>query len=126
MKKIITMILIVAVIVGAGILEHRYVEKTFAEFNDKMVEIDQLIKEQDTQTALIKTREMTEWWDKKRNVLEIVSYSQDIRNVSVIIGELEGSLIAGDLQNAQSKSTSMFALIINIKNVLDFNIKDIF
>lgn len=126
MKKIITMIIIITIIVSAGIWEHFYVEKTFDEFYDKVSEIDSLIKEKDTKSALEKTKEMSIWWEKKRKPIEIIAYSQDIRSVSVVIGEIEGSLIADDLKNAQSKITSMFALILNTKNILDFNAKDIF
>lgn len=126
MKKIIIFSIILIIIIGAGIWENIFIKDTFSEFNERMLEIGEYIENDDSQSALVKTQELTVWWKKKLNVIEVVAYSPDIRLVSVTLAELEGSLKINDIANSQSKHTSILALALNIENILDFNLKDVF
>jgi hypothetical protein len=126
MSRVITAFVLLAIMVTAGILEHINVDNTFDEMKFRAEEIDELIKEGDIEAALQKCAETAKWWDSKRDLIEAFSYSPDTRLLSVTIGEIEGSLIADDLKNAQSKVTSLLYLIDNVHNVLDFNFQDIF
>lgn len=104
MKKIILIVVLLIIILGAGITEHICINKTFEEFNERLDAIDAFIDGENAAAALEKTVELQKWWDKKRQYIESVSYTPDIRSVNVIIGEIEGSLATDDLKNAESKS----------------------
>jgi hypothetical protein len=125
MKKLIIICVLLAIILGAGIFEHYYIEKTFTEFNKRLDGIATSIEDEDVDSAMKQTKELKEWWDKKRELIESVSYTPDIRTINVIIGEIEGSLGFDDLENAESKVVSLYGVIRNVKEILDFDGADI-
>lgn len=125
MKRAIVLIILFLLVIGAGIGEHFYVHKTFDEFDSRMHEIEDFIDNEKGDEALARTEDLQTWWLKKKEVLESVSYCNDARQVNVVIGELQGSLEIGDLDNASSKIISLYQLINNIRDTLDFNAQDI-
>lgn len=124
MKKVIVALLMLSVIITAGILEHNYIEKTFEELDNKLQKIeDQILIESDESLTL--TNELTEWWEGKRKVMELFTFSPDLRAFSVALAEQKGSLECGDFNNALSKCASLQSMSTNLHHVLDFNIEDI-
>lgn len=126
MKKLIIAISLLCVIVAGGIVEHFHVDKTFDQFTEKCDALDVLILAEDTEGALAYCKDMSSWWDEKRDLIEAFSYAQDTRMISVTLGEIEGSLEASDLKNSQSKVVSLRYLLDNVHEILDFNVRDIF
>ncbi|MEG1612842.1 MAG: DUF4363 family protein [Clostridia bacterium] len=126
MRKAVLLILILAIIVSAGVSEHYFIHRTFDSFNLQLQEIDSLIDKNKSSEALEKVRILQKWWDKKRKIIDGISFSPDSRQVNVVIGEIEGSLDTDDMQNAESKIDSLFELIKNIRDILDFDFADIF
>lgn len=124
MKKVIVAILMLALIITAGLLEHNYIEKTFEELDEKLNKIEDAIYS-GSDTALSLTNDLTEWWESKRKVMELFTFSPDLRAFSVALAEQKGSLECGDFNNALSKCASLKSMSKNLHNVLDFNIEDI-
>ena len=124
MKKVIVALLMLTVIVTAGILEHNYIEKTFAELDEKLNAIIYEINFE-SDNALTLTNELVEWWEKKRKVMELFTFSPDLRAFSVALAEQKGSLECGDFNNALSKCVSLLSISKNLHDVLDFNVQDI-
>lgn len=125
MKKMIIGIIGLLLILTAGILEHFHVDKVFNEFSARAEKLGEYIAAEDESAALNCCTELSQWWQDNRYQIEAFSYSTDIRSISVTIGEIEGSLMAGDFVNAQSKIISLQYLIDNVHNVVDFNWSDI-
>lgn len=124
MKKVIVALLMLSVIITAGILEHNYIEKTFEELDNKLQKIEEQIHIESDESLTL-TNELTEWWEGKRKVMELFTFSPDLRAFSVALAEQKGSLECGDFNNALSKCVSLQSMSTNLHNVLDFNIEDI-
>lgn len=124
MKKVVVALLMLVLIVTAGIIEHNYIEKTFSELDEKLGEIEQEIH-LESDKALELTNQLIDWWESKRKVMELFTFSPDLRAFSVALAEQKGSLECGDFNNALSKCESLYSLSKNLHNVLDFNIEDI-
>lgn len=124
MKRVIFAFIVLAVIITAGILETVYVDKLFSSLDDRLDNVEQLVAAED-ESAYPAFCELSRWWEKQRTFLELFSYSPDVRNFSVALGETDGSLICGDNQNALSKLRSLKIMASNIHNILDFNFADV-
>lgn len=126
MKKTIFAIVLLSAILGAGIWEAVYIDRTFKDLDQQLTTINKLIADEKLEEALDKTNKTLDWWEDKRKNLEIFTYNSDMRQLSVCLGEAVGSLKIGDSQNALSKTQSTIVMANNIKQILDFNIQDIF
>ncbi len=124
MKKVVLAILILAVIITGGILEDRYIHKTFDSLDVSLKEIEKLIEAEDDK-SLDKVVELTMWWEQRRMYMELFAFSPDVRAFSVALAETEGSIRCDDYQNALSKCLSLIVMANNIKKLLDFNAEDI-
>lgn len=124
MKKVVLAIVILAVIITGGVLEDLYVHKTFSTLNDKLVNLQNAIKEESDECADM-ANEISDWWEKKRMYMELFAFSPDVRAFSVALAETQGSIECEDYQNALSKCRSLIVMADNIKRLLDFNAEDI-
>lgn len=124
MKKVVLAILILTVIITGGILEDRYIHKTFDSLDISLKEIEKLIEAEDDK-SLDKVVELTMWWEQRRMYMELFAFSPDVRAFSVALAETEGSIRCDDYQNALSKCLSLIVMANNIKKLLDFNAEDI-
>lgn len=124
MKKVVLAILILAVIITGGILEDRYIHKTFDSLDVSLKEIEKLIEAEDDK-SLDKVVELTMWWEQRRMYMELFAFSPDVRAFSVALAETEGSIRCDDYQNALSKCLSLIVMANNIKKLLNFNAEDI-
>lgn len=125
MKKAVILFIIFLMILGAGIAEHFFVHKTFDDFNERIGKIEAALQNNDVENALAYAEDLQNFWARKRKLVEAISYCQDARQVNVILGELTGSLRCEDTDNAFSKIESLYQLIQNIRDMLDFNAIDI-
>ena len=124
MKRVVLALLILAMIIASGVLEHVYITKTFDRLDEMLRDLESLIKEQND-SALESIREINSWWEKKRTYIELFAYSPDVRAFSVALAETGGSLECGDFDNALSKCRSLIVMAQSIKRILDFNVEDI-
>ncbi len=124
MKKVVFAIILLAIIITGGVLENSYITHTFDELDDMLRNLEQCIIDED-KTALEEVRKISEWWEERRTYIELFAYSPDVRSFSVALGETDGSLECEDYQNALSKCRSLMVMADNIKQLLDFNARDI-
>ena len=109
MKRLVVAVAVLLAIIAAGAVEAVYVDKVFDELAGRI--------------SLLESA--TEWWEKRRHILELFTYSPDMRAFSVALAETEGSLECGDDKNALSKCQSLLTMAGNIHDMLDFNLQDI-
>ncbi len=124
MKKVILAISVLLIIVTAGILENAFVNKTFDGLDERLISLENSIKAED-EGAVEEVQKLTKWWEKRRNYLEMLAYSPDVRAFSVALAETDGSLQCGDFDNALSKCQSLLVMSKNLRRLLDFNVEDI-
>ncbi|MDE6550152.1 MAG: DUF4363 family protein [Clostridia bacterium] len=125
MKKIILVLVILAIIVGLGITEQVCVSKTFDNALNQSKKITQAIEAEDYVSAAELTQEMSDWWSKKRDVLEFVCPNNDIKVVMVAIGDLKGALDAEMWEDSLQKAVLLTYTIENSKNLLTFKWKNV-
>ena len=125
MKKIILVLVILAIIVGLGITEQVCVSKTFDNALNQSKKITQAIEAEDYVSAEELTQEMSDWWSKKRDVLEFVCPNNDIKVVMVAIGDLKGALDAEMWEDSLQKAVLLTYTIENSKNLLTFKWKNV-
>lgn len=124
MKKVILAITVLLIIITAGILENEFVNRTFDELDGRLTSLENLIKAED-ESAVDEVKELTKWWEKRRNYLEMLAFSPDVRAFSVALAETDGSLQCGDFDNSLSKCQSLLVMSNNLRRLLDFNVEDI-
>ena len=124
MKKVIIAIIILSLILVAGILEAVYIDDVFDDVATRLDSLETLIQAQD-EDALGSIKDLSCWWEKKREHIELFAYSPDLRSFSIALAETEGSIECGDFDNALSKCESLKVMAVNIHKVLDFNGLDI-
>jgi hypothetical protein len=124
MKKVVVALVILAVIITAGVLEHHHIDKTFNTLDEKLYAIENEIH-LNSPNALVLTKELSSWWEQQRKHVELFTFSPDIRAFSVALAEQEGSLECGDFDNAMSKCQSLISMSKNIHQILDFNVEDV-
>ncbi|NLZ25831.1 MAG: DUF4363 family protein [Clostridiales bacterium] len=125
MKKTIIAIVVLVLILTAGILETIYIEKTFKELSERVTEARNLIIKEDAEGALKIIDDTTNWWEERKDKLELITFSPDLRALSAALGETKGSLMCGDTQNALSKVESILIMSDNVREIINFNIRDI-
>lgn len=124
MKRVVVAVIVLVLIITGGVLENYYINRTFDKLDEDLKDLEQSITMQ-SNDALIKLQDLSQWWEKRRMYIELFAYSPDVRAFSVALGETEGSLRCGDYQNALSKCHSLIVMGKNIRQLLDFNAEDI-
>lgn len=124
MKRLVVAVAVLLAIIAAGAVEAVYVDKVFDELAGRVSLLESAIKDPEDD-AIGEVRSLTEWWEKRRHILELFTYSPDMRAFSVALAETEGSLECGDDKNALSKCQSLLTMAGNIHDMLDFNLQDI-
>lgn len=124
LKTVIAAVLLV-VIIGFGVWETLFVDRVFGELDERLSSMKTRIDAEDCEGALEETTSAIEFWEDKRRVLELIAYASDLRAFSVAIAEVKGSLEKEDMENAASKTESLFSISHNLHDLLDFNVSDI-
>ena len=124
MKKVVIAIAILSLILVAGILEAVYIDRVFGDLGGRLDALATMIFEEDDKSSE-SIDDLTNWWEKKREYIELFAYSPDLRSFSIALAETKGSIERGDFDNALSKCESLKVMADNIHKVLDFNGLDI-
>ena len=125
MKKIILVIILLGIIVGLGVTEQVCVSKTFDNALNQSRSITQAIRAEDYESAAQMTQDMSDWWSKKRDLLEFVCPNNDIKVVMVAIGDLKGALDAEMWEDSLQKAVLLTYTVENSKNLLTFKWKNV-
>lgn len=125
MKKIILVFILLGIIVGLGITEQVCVSKTFDNALNQSRSITQAIQAEDYESAAQMTQDMSDWWSKKRDILEFVCPNNDIKVVMVAIGDLKGALDAEMWEDSLQKAVLLTYTVENSKNLLTFKWKNV-
>lgn len=125
MKKIILVIILLGIIVGLGVTEQVCVSKTFDNALNQSRSITQAIQAEDYEAAAQMTQDMSDWWSKKRDILEFVCPNNDIKVVMVAIGDLKGALDAEMWEDSLQKAVLLTYTVENSKNLLTFKWKNV-
>lgn len=123
--KVWLALIILALIVGLGIGEQSYINKTFDRAVQKSEEITALIKAKNYAGANAATQAMSDWWKKERDVLEFLCPNNDVKGIMTAIGDLQGSLAAKTYEDSLQRSISLTANVENSKNLLIFKWKNV-
>ena len=125
MKKVILVVAIAAIIIGLGVTEQVCVNKLFDNALERTAAITAAIEAEDYATAEKLTDDMSEWWAKKRDVLEFVCPNNDIKVIMVAIGDLKGALQAEMWEDCLQKAVLLTYTTENSKNLLTFKWKNV-
>ncbi|MCI8325213.1 MAG: DUF4363 family protein [Clostridia bacterium] len=125
MKKIILVFILLGIIVGLGVTEQVCVSKTFDNALNQSRSITQAIQAEDYEAAAQMTQDMSDWWSKKRDILEFVCPNNDIKVVMVAIGDLKGALDAEMWEDSLQKAVLLTYTVENSKNLLTFKWKNV-
>ena len=110
---------------GLGVTEQVCVSKTFDNALNQSRSITQAIQAEDYEAAAQMTQDMSDWWSKKRDLLEFVCPNNDIKVVMVAIGDLKGALDAEMWEDSLQKAVLLTYTVENSKNLLTFKWKNV-
>jgi len=120
MKFLIIAVVLLGIIIGAGIWEQSVVAGTFKEFNSKVEKIEANID--DNEKALEHTEDLVKWWHKERELIEALCPYDDIKEITLRVAELKGSLIVKDKDMALIQVSILKAICENVPHLLDFQL----
>lgn len=98
-KKLTLALVVLAIIVGLGIVEQIFIHKTFEEFSIRLESF--IIEEDETYdyNAIVETQK---WWEKKVKYLELFLPHVQLIDITITYGELVGAVGAEDYDSAQA------------------------
>lgn len=124
MKKTIIAVIILMLIIAAGILEQHYVRTVtsglIAELDDLIFTID------NGGDAVAKSEELCVFWQTKCDLMEVLVSHNEIREIMVKIGEIQGFVACGDLDNARAVSVTLKEISEYTQHLLQFRVEHIF
>lgn len=123
--KVWLALIILALIVGLGIGEQVYINKTFDAAIQKSEEITALIRAKNYAGASAAAEAMSDWWKDERDVLEFLCPNNDVKGIMAAISDLQGSLAAKTYDDSLQRSISLTGNVENSKNLLTFKWKNV-
>lgn len=93
--KLTIVIITVALIITASVLETVYIKNTFEELEEKLLSQMNLEKYDENEIADIEN-----WWTKKAEILEIFISVLQLNEITVTLGELRGAAAKDDSDTA--------------------------
>ena len=126
MKKTIFVIICILVIIGIGVGEQIYVDKTLSEITNKVETISSILIDKNYSLAKDEIEELMQWWYKKRDFLEFICPNNDLKDIAKEIGELYGSTLIESDDDPFIRCQVIIELTKNSKDLLDFKWKNIF
>ncbi|MCL2630351.1 MAG: DUF4363 family protein [Firmicutes bacterium] len=118
-RKLILVIIISAIIIGGGIWQEVYMEKTFSEFERKIDALEKAHAEEPLKPEQVK--ELHDWWQKKHASFENFLPHLQLNEIEMTFGELMGTVVAEDTESATGQilrlkfTVSAIAEMFNIR-----------
>lgn len=121
MKYKLTIAIIVTVLLlGGGIWETIYIDRTFNEFEDKL----SLLMEQE-EYDLGDVKETGDWWYKRADRLEITIPHVQLTEITVTYGELIGAVENEDFDSASALLNRIKQYVIRIGDLYGFSLRNV-
>ena len=124
MKRAIIAIIFLDIIVNVGIVEQVYVRKTF----DGLIEELTLLQDNldDREKAEENVESIISWWEEQRKLMELFVMHDDIREIMVMLGEIEGYVKSDMLDDARATNIKLLEASRHISHLLQYRIEHIF
>lgn len=118
--KLTIVILACALLIGGSIAETVYIEKTFDNFEGKI----EVLLNRETYT-IEEIEDLSAWWAKKAEVLEIFISVLQLNEITVTIGELEGAVRKEDYDSASALVDRIYEYSVRIKDMYRVKLNNI-
>lgn len=126
MNRIIIAIVVVVLILTFGILNEVYIRNSFNDISVRCIEIRKHIESKDYEKAKSLAQDSIEWWNTRRNVLELTCPHNEIKDFMMNLTTLYGAIYAENYQDALAISLSLEQDAQTRLGLLKFAPKNIF
>lgn len=126
MTKIISAIIIIVLIVTLGVLEQVFIHQSFNDLVLKAGAIQSDIEVENYDLAVKHTDELILWWRGKRNIIELVSPHNEVKDHIAYIAQLQGQLESKQYDDALATTFIIKEDAVNKLNILGYRIKNVF
>lgn len=126
MNRIIIAIVVIVLILTFGILNEVYINNSFKEIAIRCENIKGYIEIKDYQNAKSLAKDSIDWWDKRRNILELTCPHNEVKDFMTNLSSLYGAIYAENYQDALSLSLSLQEDAKTRLGLLRFKLKNIF
>ncbi len=118
MRKTMVALVLLAGILGVGIYENTYLDNTIKNLEQNLTVLEQTLNDEDLESSEKILNEMAKYWQNQNTFLEVVSYSQNLRNVSLDISETLGCVMAQDVKSAIARLYVLKRRLIDLKETI--------
>lgn len=119
--KLTVLIVATALLIGGSIGETIYIKNTFEDFCEKLEE------QMDRETySLDDVTELSEWWEKKAETLEIFISVLQLNEITVTMGELTGAVKKEDYDSANALFDRIYQYAVRISDMYMLKLNNIF
>ena len=125
MARILTAVVIMITIITLGVLDQVNLHSTFDNLILKTTEIEELVLDEEYDTASIKSKQLLEWWKGKRDILELTYPHDEIKDLIVLLAQLDGYLVSEQYSNVVYSCEFIRVDAANKVNILSFSMKNI-
>lgn len=125
MSKVITAIIVIVLILSLGIAEQVFIHNTFNDLVEQVNVIQYEISGENYGEATRLTSELLEWWKKKRDILELTSPHNEVKDHINLIAQLKGQLESEMYEDAFATSIIVKEDAINKLNILSYKAKNV-
>lgn len=116
MKKVITALAILAVIIGAGTFEQIYVSKTLDNFIERTESLK--IALTTSNNALKEAEKLEDWWIDKKQSLEALSPHNFFMDITYSVYEVIGNIENDEIPQALTRIEILKGQISNLNHIL--------
>lgn len=126
MNRIIIAVVVLVLILTFGVLNEVYIHNSFSEISVRCEEIRGHLEEKDYETAKTLAKDSIDWWDKRRNILELTCPHNEIKDFMSNLAALHGAIYAENYQDALSLSLTLQQDAKTRLGLLSYAAKNIF
>lgn len=126
MNRIIIAISVIVLILTFGVLNEVYIRNSFEGIGERCEQVREYLEEKDYETAKSLAKDSKEWWDKRRNILELTCPHNEIKDFMANLAALHGAIYAENYQDALSLSLTLQEDAKTRLGLLKFAPKNIF
>lgn len=126
MLKITVAVVVVCLILGLGVCEQLFIHHTFNGIEERAVAIEESLSSADYNDALLLSQDLIKWWRKKRDILELTSPHNEVKDHISLLSQLEGYIQAEQYETAIAMTYAIREDADNKLNILAFRLKNVF